>query len=206
MSQVFNLVQTWFGNGQYFENILHYQVEETGTHGPEEYAQGLIVAWRTAVLPDWLNCLSQDVELVSSRSKRVSGAGSTTSLEAYSPGTYPGTIGATTDNTALAGILEFPYFAPPSTAFPLGRTNIGKIFVGGMPDSATTQNTISGAERTLLTTLANTIVVPFTLAVPAVTATYVVWNRTNKTAHIPVGKQVAAKIGIQKRRLLPVSP
>jgi len=206
MSQIFNLVAAWSGVGQLFENVLHYQVEETGTHSPEDYANGLIEAWKTAVLPDWQDCISTDVELVSLRSKRISGAGSTTVIQAYASGTYPGTIGASIDNTALAGILEFPYFAPPSVAFPSGRTNIGKIFVGGMPDSATTQNTINSTERTLLTTLMNTIVVPITIGVPAVTATYVVYNRSTKTAHVPVGKSIALKIGIQKRRLIPVFP
>jgi len=206
MSQVFSLIQTWKGSGQLWENVMHYQMEETGLHSPEEYAAALIIGWRTNVLGSWLDCLSEDVQLVSSRSKRVSGAGSTTVIATYADGVWPGTISGHIDNSAVAAILEFAYFAPPSEAFPDGRTNIGKIFLAGMPDAATAENALQAAELTALTTLINVIVVPFTTAVPAVTATYVVWDRKNKVPHIPVGRAISPKIGIQKRRLLPVYP
>lgn len=196
MASIYSMVIGWRGAGQIWENVLHYQVDESGGARPEQYASALITAWRTSVLSDWLDCLSEQANMVSQKCKKVTAPGSVTSIEAFADGVHQGTIAGDLDITAEAGILEFPYHSAT-------RTAIAKIFVAGLPENSVVNNEIQSAERALLLTLANAITVPITTAAPIATATYVGYNRVTKVGTIPESHAVAIKVGIQRRRLLP---
>jgi hypothetical protein len=196
MSEIFSLVATWEGGGQLFQNVLHYNLEETGTFRPDQYAKRLIDAFIAGHLGPWLDCLSTTVNLASLKSQKISGTGGPTVTMAQDPTDYVGTRDGSIGNTSENVVVEFPVH--------LNSKNVtGKIFISGIIDDDIVDNVINSTLVDFAQAVGDSMLVPIDLLAGAGNATYVIFNRENGFFATPTFAQIGTVIGSQRRRLRP---
>jgi len=196
MAAVYSLVPTWTAIGQVMQNVLHFQLDESGTGTASQRATALITAFESGPLPAWLDCLSTEVALRSIRCKRVTGGGGPTQIKLYAPEDFPGARAGVIGTTMECPLLEFPVL--------LHSKNVtGKIFIGGVPDDGIEENGLSTLINTAVNALGASMVAPLTLAGSLGVATFTIYNREFHVDTIPTSHTVSVFIGNQRRRIRP---
>jgi len=196
MPNVYSLVPTWVGVGQVWQNVLHFQLDESGTGTPAARAAALSFQFLSSQALVWADCLSQTVELRSLRAKRVTGGGGPTTIQLLAAGDLPGTRADNVGTTMEAGLLEFPVLLA-------GKNVTGKIFIGGLPDDGIEENSLSSVLTAAVDALGDSMLVPLTLAGGLGTAHYTIFNRATGADTIPASHFTSVYIGNQRRRITP---
>jgi len=197
MAGVYQLVPTFSGAGQIWQNVMHFKLSEAGSGTTLAYSQALGDSFESDILPDMLNCLSGEATLKSLKVKKISGLGGPTSIRLYAAGAQVGARGTPIGNTAECIVATFSAY--------LNLKNVtGKIYLAGLADGDIIDNSFAtdllGAVQAFQITLTNTL----TLAGALGSADFTIYNAATGTDAIPSGSSIAPRIGTQKRRLLPV--
>jgi hypothetical protein len=196
MANVYQSVLTWIGGDQLFQNVLHFHLTESGTASPQDYAADLNQAIEDNIIPVWIVCIADTVELRSIKSKRVSGTGGFNVIKLYAPGDVAGSGGSPMGNTCECAVLEFPVILS-------GKNVTGKIFMSGLPDSAVIANGFSSAFLTLAAAFMTNLFDTMTLAGGHGDADFTIYNRVTKADTQPDRGNVGMTVGTQHRRLRP---
>lgn len=195
--KVWQVVATWLSAGQYFQNVMHYRIGESGTHSDLEYAKDLRDGWSAGTLSAFLDCLSSSTDLRSVRVKRVSPPGSPTSITLIGAGTASGTRGANINDTSIGACLEWPVNLH-------GKNVTGKVFISGVADADIVNNEIAVGLGTAIDTLAGVMITPISLTVTGATARYTIYNRAHQLDTEPTDHSIGVHLSSQRRRLTPV--
>jgi len=197
MPSVYQLVTTFAGAGQIWQNVMHFRLSEAGSGTTLAYSQALGDSFESDILPDFLTCLSGETTLRSLKVKKISGLGGPTSIRLYAAGAQVGARGTPIGNTSECLVATFSAY--------LNLKNVtGKLFMAGLADGDIVDNSFAtallGAVQAFQITLTNSL----TLAGALGTAQFTIYNQATGTDAIPSGSSIAPRIGTQKRRLLPV--
>lgn len=155
------------GAGNFFESVLHYQLNETATGAlPYDYAQDLISGWISSNEAAFLLCLGTDVHLDFYAAKKVTGGGGP---EAVQTSTSIGTgAGVSAGSSIAANVAVY-------TASPTNRQ--GHIYVGGIPKASISEDAVINPGLGNLISFGTSVQAPIVLAGTAGTATYGVWSK-----------------------------
>lgn len=196
MANTYQFTVTSVCAGQFFQNVMHYKLSESGASNPAAWAAALITAWETSVRAKWLDCQTSTAEMRSLKAKRVTGGGGPTAITLYGAAVHNGTRGTTCSTTAEAAIMEFPVNLN-------GKNVTGKIFLAGIDDADILNNTFDAPFLTPFNALKTQILTALTLAGGLGTATFTIFNKATQTDTIPTFGAIGLTVGTQKRRLHP---
>lgn len=189
---VYQLTLLGTSAGQFFENVTHWQSNETSGADPVAAAAGLVSGWVGNVHDPYLDCCCVDTFLNGFKAKRVNNGGGPTYALAQTPAA--GTVSGTSATSATASLLKMPFQRS-------GKWYNGKMFIPGLSESVIAGNVISGGQLGFLGTLATTLIAGFTSS--PFSFDPVIWSRTVSLPFVPYDIVTSGKIGIQRRRLIP---
>jgi len=192
VADVFQLVIHGTCAGELFENVQHWQSSITSSSDPVSLAAELITAFRASAEGPMLDMMSGDTFITGYKCKRVNAGGSPTVMLPITPvaGTASGT--SATSSTATCIVTRYSQ---------AGKWRSGRWFVPGLSEDELTGNTFSAGQLTA----ANTFIAAMGVMVATLsTWTFGVWAGKTSTFFPPVYIAPSPKVGIQKRRLLPV--
>lgn len=192
-NDVYRLVILGSSAGEFFENVLHYKSNETSGADPTAAAISLINQWRDTVESAMADVMAADTSLVGYKCKRINNGGSPTISVPITP--VPGTVAGTSATSATASLLLLPFIRA-------AKFFTGKIFIPGLAESRLEGNALNGAQVTALGTLISALL--STLTITPFSYDIVVWSRTVSLPFVPFDIVISNKVGIQRRRLLPV--
>lgn len=134
--------------GQYAQNVLHYQFDDSLFTNSVLAAAALNNAWNTHCAGALKDCLSTHTQILSLKSRKLTGGGG---FEAVRLG-VAGDIGTRTGDLSASGLAPVIRFitnaTPPIT---------GRIFLPGISDTDATDGFISAPYFTDMTTLAGVL-------------------------------------------------
>jgi hypothetical protein len=195
--KLFQITVTGSLNGQFCQNILHYQFEITTTHTPYLDAAALGNAWTTDELDNWLSILPQSYETSSVRCAQVSDGGSATYTQTSGVSGMVGARDAEISVTSIGPLLCFPAM--------LSRNVVGKIFLPGIAEADIAYGFIDAGLQTAITTFLGNWVPAITISGSTVgNAYYCVANAARDNWARPDGGYLSPTIGTQRRRARPV--
>lgn len=180
------------GAGNFFENVLHYVLEESGALNPFLWAQALVQQWVTDKLPDWLLILAQDVIVDLIECKRASGTGGPTYEQAV------GSPGLVVDNSFSSGVALDIGLVPSGTI-----NRWGHVFIGAVPITKLVKDVFDAAYLTgPVQNVLDQLLIPMTLAGSAGTAGLVIYHRKTKTWDPPTLAIAKPKATMLNKRTL----
>lgn len=196
MGAIYQNILTWEAGGQLFSNVLHYNLEETGSFRPDEYAVKQMDMQELNVIPVWLDVLSTTVTLMSQKCQKIQGTGGPMATRLYGPTDWQGTRSGSIGNTSENVVLEFPVH--------LNSKNVtGKVFVSGILDADIVDNVITDTVKGLVNALGTSLLGEYSLDSGAGHSQYVIYNRENGFFATPLFRQIGFYVGSQRRRLRP---
>jgi hypothetical protein len=194
-TSVYSLTIAYNVEGQFAQNILHFQFDDAGFTSTFAAAEALITAWNAASSVALTQMLPVGTVLLSAKSRKVSGPGGFDALNLYAAGTH-GTRTGPVEVAATGPVLIF-YEA-------LNGKRRGKMFLPGITESDCADGVMTAALEAVLATNANTIIQNVTLVGGgAPTASAVIYTRATKTGHLIGNAGYSLKIGTQRRRQIP---
>lgn len=192
----YSLIITYNTGGQFAQNVLHYQFDDSGYSTSQVAAQALIAAWDTANRGTLRNILPAAVTILSYKSSRISAVGG---FEAFVPVTSSntGTRGAAMSVSGLAPVI---IHYPVNLDFPRGRT-----FLPGVAENDVEDGIFTGAFNAAVQSALNTLFDPITLAGGgAPQATFGMFRRTpNKVFVALINSILSQNLGTMRRRMRP---
>jgi len=194
---VYELDLSGRSGGEYVQNVLHYDVAESGSSfGPYDYAQDLFAAWNSTMRAKWLDINTGDYELTSERSRKVQSPGGPMAVNVESPGTRIGSRGAL-GASGIGPVILFPVNLA-------GRNATGKIFVPGVANDDILDNVFVNGLPAKLLTFSSNLVIPLTLVTTGVNAQFCIYHRkTQVNTHAAVNR-ISEKVGTQRKRYVPM--
>jgi len=140
MAKVYALVVTGNSDGQFVQNVFHYQGSEAGSFDGFSWAFDLISAWTAANESSFLACMPGTYTLLSYRARRVSSPGGPTALQ------LSGASGTFSGNTSTAG-QSVEIGIPAVVA---GKNVTGKIFLPGVPSGVWLDNFLDPTYKSIV--------------------------------------------------------
>jgi len=191
-NDVYQLVMRGSSRGQFWETVQHYQAGVASAANPVAAAQNLVDGFRGDVEPAVTALMSEECEITGYTAKRINNGGSPSVLEPISA--VPGDIASDPLPAANGYLINGAYsFA--------SQFRTCKWFIPGIPESLIDgQSYAAGA----LTAAANLISQNASFTSGGDSFTWGCWSRTNSVFIIPSFVQLSPKVGIIRRRLLPV--
>jgi len=178
--------------GEPTANILHYE-RGTGSSSVMDMLVDFVDAWQAANEPAWMACCAADWQLLGYKAHRVNNGGSPTHAKPVAS-----TFGTSSGNVvqASAGGLINAFYTNA------GKTRAGKIFMPAAADQDILDNSVQTGYRANL----NTLIGQLNTTVTGTGNSYgfVIWSRKFNLPLVPFFVEVSAKVGVQRRRLLPV--
>jgi len=191
-NDVYSLIIRGTCSGEFWETVQHYQSTVTGAGNPVVVADALITAFRAHVESDLTALLGDDNFIIGYSTRRVNNGGSPTVMRPIAP--VAGQQSSESATAALAYLIVSEYSHS-------GQFKTGKWFIAGIPENNLAGNGYTAGAiadaGTLITSNAS-------FAGGGDTFTWGTWSRTYSLFFTPQYAHLSAKIGIQKRRLLPV--
>lgn len=178
--------------GEFWETVQHYECSAASGADPVGEADALITGFRGAVEGTMLDAMAADVTFFGYKSKRVNnGGGPVVSLAITGAvGQIAGT--SATSATAMCIVSRFPH---------LGKWKTGRWFIPGLPESGLTGNSLTAPQIALL---ADIIAANVNFSNGGFGFTYGTWSAKFSLFFPPTYIAPSQKIGIQRRRLLPI--
>lgn len=194
--KLFQLTITGSLNGQFVQNILHYQFDDTGTAAPFLAAVALANAWVASVALAWRSILPESYEMSSVRAAQVSDGGGATYTQTSGVAGTTGARSAEISVSTVGPLLCFPATVDDAV--------VGKIFMPGVAEDDIAYNFLESGLiadiNAMLATLLDSIAVSGSVIG---TFYYVIANAAKDNWAKPDGGYVSATIGTQRRRAKP---
>jgi len=191
-NDVYQLVMRGNSRGQFWETIQHYQAGVASAANPVAAATNLIDGFRGDVEDKITAMMSEECEITGYTAKRVNNGGSPSVLEPISA--VPGDIASDPLPAANGYLINGAYTHS-------GKFRTCKWFIPGIPESLIDgQSYAAGA----LSAAATLISSNGSFTSGGDSFTWGCWSRTHNLFIIPSFVQLSPKVGIIRRRLLPV--
>jgi len=191
-NDVYQLVMRGTSRGQFWECVQHFQSDAASVANPVARADDLIDSFIGAVLPLVSALQSEETEVTGFTSKRVNNGGSPSVLTPIAA--VPGDIASDPLPGANGYLFNLAY-----SHMSVFRT--GKMFLPGIPESL-----IDGQEYAAGALTAAAALIGDMSVISGGLGDYVwgVWSREHSLFFVPPFIQLSPKVGIQRRRLLPI--
>lgn len=181
------------GEGNEWNNVLHYNVVGSDAVPPIFTAQRLITAWNLAHQSSFLACIPTTVVLRFVASRRELGGPTALNFYPYIPGTRPGV-----SSTIVTG-PQISYFSDSSTRV------VGKTFLPGIANGDVQDGVMSDDLVAAVQSFSSDLLTDLTLLPGADTAALTIFHRgAVPTSYDVIAAEVRPKLGVQRRRILAV--
>jgi len=191
-NDVYSLVMRGVCAGEFWETIQHYQSAIASAADPVATADRLITGFRNAVEGAVADILAADNSITGYSAKRVNNGGSPTVMRPITP--VAGTVSGTSASSALAYLIVQEYSFS-------GKFRTGRWFIPGIPEASLVGN---GYTAGAITDVGTVISANSGFIQSPDTFTWGTWSRTHTTFFAPTYGHLSSKLGVQRRRLLPV--
>jgi len=191
-NDVYALIIRGTCSGEFWETVQHYQSTVANAGNPVVIADALITGFRASVENDFLQLLGDDNFVLGYSARRVNNGGSPNVMRPITPAA--GSISSTSCTAALAYLIVSEYSHS-------GQFKTGKWFIPGIPEVNLVGN---GYTAGAITDVGTVITDNAAIAGGGDTFTWGVWSRTYNLFFTPQYAHLSAKVGVQRRRLLPV--
>jgi hypothetical protein len=195
-THVYTLVPSYNVAGQFAQNVMHWQFDDGGYGSTVAAANALINAFVSAGLTALRNILPTDVNILSFKSRRVTGGGGFEKVQP-SVGSVPGLRSGITSASGIAPCIVF---------YPVDQVRSrGRLFLPGLSESDASDGVYTSAYKTAVDTNVDTFTDDLTLAGGgAPTAQFVIFNPRSGVARVMSKHLLSDTIGTIRRRQLPV--
>lgn len=191
-NDVYKLIVRGNCAGEFWETVQHYQTAVASASDPVATSDRLITGWINAVQDAFADLLAEDNFINGYSAKRVNNGGSPTVMRPITP--VQGTVTGTSASSALAYLIVQEYSFS-------GKFRTGRWFIPGIPEAYLVGN---GYTAPAVAAAAGVIGSNSGFIQSPDTFSWGVWSRTHSTFFLPIYAHLSAKIGVQRRRLLPV--
>lgn len=191
-NDVYQLITRGRLNGEFWETVQHYRSGVASASDPVTAASHLVAGYRAAVESTLADAQSMDAEVTGYSCKRVNNGGSPTVMVPIVP--VQGTVNSQSVNAATAYLIVSEYAVD-------GRFRTGRWFIPGLPEDYEDGNSYTADA---IAAAAAVIGANASFSNGGDTFTWGVWGRTSGTFFSPSYAHLSSKLGIQRRRLLPV--
>lgn len=185
--------------GQFVQNVLHVNVDNTTSANPYTVAEKLLETLNGTVdfYEDWCLATPVDYRITSARARRVLATGGPTAVMlatamGASEGQRAGSIQAAQVNPVLVFLTTIRPNRP------------GRVFIPGLSENDCDDMTYESGLITAFNTLITTIVTGFTLDTLAFAANFAILRRSLSASDDISAGRISPLIGTQRRRLRPV--
>lgn len=182
--------------GQFVLSTTHWQFEDSAFATTQLAAKALADAWVTANLSHWILMHPADSTLLSVRARRVTAGGGFEAVHLISSGGG----GSRSGNSAVAAL------SPCVISFEVNNgKRRGRIFLHGVSQTDCVDGVMSTGFKNAVQTNIDLCLANLTLTGGgAPTAVNVIYQRSNKSAHLVEAHRLSDTIGTIRRRQLPV--
>lgn len=198
-AECYELVISGVLAGQFVQNVLHVNVDNTASTAPYTVAEKVLetLEGTEAFFEQWVTALPIDYRITSARCRRVLASGGPTAIllgaaMAESVGLRPGSIQAAQVNPVLVFITTIRPNRP------------GRVFLPGLSETDCDDMTYVAGVITAFENLITKIVTAFTLDTLTYAASFGVLRRALGASDDITAGRVSPLIGTQRRRLRPV--
>jgi len=198
-TEVYEAVLTGNLSGQYVQTVTHWQVDNSGSIAPYLMAQDLAESISGA--SGWVDLLMAitpaGYTASSIRVRRVSAGGGPTAIVLG-----PSFTDAAGDRT---GAIQ-TFSANPCIVW-LPQTQpgkVGKLFVCGLSETDADAGVYTAGYISAVASFIAGSIVPFTTLTSGDTYELVIWRRATSTTSDIIAGRLSPKVGLQKRRSLPI--
>jgi hypothetical protein len=204
---VYSLNQVFYTNGEYWENVLHFQDSTASSPTPEANAGALAQAYWTACGTQLMACMSTDTTFVGVKTRRINNTGGPTfiapalTLSGIVSSGSTGAAGANCITPRLAAECLLDYYESHAVK---PRWRNGKIYLGGVPETWYQQNAWLAAAAGYITffgVLQGTIAGSFSGG--SISATTCIWSKKYTTAYAGGNWELVPVISSLRRRIEP---
>lgn len=185
--------------GQFVQNVMHVNVDNTGSTPPYQMAQAILDTLESTVdfFSNWCAALPVDYRLTSARCRRVLSAGGPTAIllgseMGTSTGQRAGSIQAAQVNPVLVFITT------------LRPNRTGRVFLPGLSETDCDDMTYTAGVIAAFNELINSFVDAFTITGLAYAASFGILRRVLGVSDDITAARISPLIGTQRRRLRPV--
>lgn len=195
--KLYQLTITGSLNGNFCQNILHYQFEETSSASAFINAVAIANAWVQDQLTNFLSILPGSYYMSSVRCLQISDGGGAT---------YTQTSGVAGENGARAEEVSV-FTVGPLLCFPamVDTEVVGKIFLPGVAEADIEYGILNSTLQTAIATFFGNFLPAINISgTVAGNAYYCIANAAKTNWARPEGGYVSATIGTQRRRAKPV--
>lgn len=195
-NDVYQLTMIGTCAGEFWETVQHWEGNLAMGADPVGAADSLITGFIAGCQAELIGLMAEDTFITGYKAKRVNNGGSPTVLHPQSPvaGDVSGT--SATSGTAICIVSWFQHTVGSITKFKTGRW-----FLPGLPETNLVGNHLTGGA---ITDVGTFITAMSTLSSSPYTFTYGTWSQKFTTMFHPTYIAPSNKVGIQRRRLLPV--
>lgn len=180
------------GKGNTWENVLHFQLNESGAGTGADYCVALINSWMTANAATFLACHAVDTILQTVSAKKINPTGS---LTIVMPQAEPGTGPATSFASAIGGLIEFV----PEDGWP----HSAKVFLASAPVGWVIEGVVQVAYETAIIAFADALATNLVLDGGLGTAIYGLWSKKTAIFHATIDNFFKAVVSSLSKRLRP---
>lgn len=181
---------------EYCQNVLHFDVAESGSHTPYEYATDLVAYAHAHFRLPWEAICPSDYVLTSFTARKVDPPGGPLAVHTYPFASETGARG-TSEVGGCGACLLFPVLLA-------GKNVTGRIFVPGAPTGDFVSNVPIAGYATVLAAFNTFLLTVWALVTTGVNAQYCIYKRSTHTNAHAVISRVSQKVGTQRRRYTPV--
>jgi len=185
--------------GQFVQNVLHLNLDNTADTDPFTVANALLTKMNTATEFSalWCDCLPEDYTMTSQRCRRITPTGGPTQIFLQSSlygtsGTRSGNVDVTTSCPLIIWLTS------------LRPSKTGRTYMPGVSENDIEEGVLEPSLLTALAAFGNKMKVGFTPASPAYLAGGSVYRRALNGADDISNFRVSPIIGNQRRRTHPV--
>lgn len=194
--KLYQLTLTGTLAGQFVQNILHYQFEETSSQSAFINAAAIGNAWTADEIDNWLSIISSSYIMSSVRCQQISDGGGATYTQTSGVAGMTGARAAEISVQTVGPLINFPAT--------VDKPVVGKIFVPGIPEADVSMGVIGSTLLGDLTTFLGNWIPAITISgTVAGQLYYCVANAAKDNWARPDGGYVSATIGTQRRRARP---
>lgn len=195
-TQTYRLTISYNTAGQFAQNVLHYNFDDSGYATSVDAANALITAWKTHCFTQLKAALSTHTQVLSFKARRETGGGG---FEAVQPG-VGGDVGTRTGDLSASGLSPMIRFI--TNVHPVKS---GRMFLPGISDDDADDGCVTPSYFGVLGTLAGLLDDAITLAGGGTpSATPVVLSHFPFTTAITISPAVACTwLSTQRRRQRP---
>jgi len=191
-NDVHQLIIAGLSAGEFWETVQHYACDATSSTNPVSDSQSLIDGFRANVESELCNAISENTSIFGYKAKRVNNGGGPTVIEPV-----VGVAGQEAGDQLPAANC----YCLTSRYSQAGKWRAGRWFIPGIPEGLTTGN---GYTAPAIALIADLVIANSSFTSTPRDWAFGVWAGATDTFFPPTYVNLSPKIGIQRRRLLPV--